>query len=235
MTLAEAMAAITAAGTAQTKKTLMNHGAREPIAGVKVADLKVIAKEVRKDQALALALYGTGHYDAQYLAGLTANGALMTAGQLRQWAETANAPAINEYSVAWVTAEHPDAWQIALEWTRDPSPGVAASGWATLGGLLSLLPDEKIDVPQVLALLDRVEKEIHDAPDRVRYVMNGFVISAGTYVDAAHTAAVAAARRMGTVMVDMGSTACKVPDAEAYIAASRGRPGGARKKKTLKC
>lgn len=235
MTLAEAMAAITAAGTAQTKKTLMNHGAREPIDGVKVADLKVIGKQCRKDQALALALYDTGHYDAQYLAGLTANGALMTAAQLRHWAETANAPAISEYSVPWVTAEHPDAWQIALEWINDPSPGIAASGWATLGGLVSMLPDERIDVQQVLALLARVEKEIHSAPNRVRYVMNGFVIGAGTYVDAAHPAAVAVARKMGAVMVDMGSTSCKVPDAEAYIAASRGRQGGAKKKKTLKC
>ncbi|WP_341837019.1 DNA alkylation repair protein [Chitinophaga pollutisoli] len=235
MTLAETMAAIAAAGTAQTKKTLMNHGAREPITGVKVSDLKVILKQIRKDQALALALYDTGHYDAQYLAGLAANGALMTAAALRKWAETPNALAISEYSVAWVAAEHPDAWHIALEWIDDPSPAVAVSGWATLAGLLSLLPDERIDVPKVLQLLKRIEKEIHGMHDRVRYVMNGFVISAGTYVDAAHDAAVAAARKIGVVKVDMGDTACKVPAAEAYIAASRGRPGGAKKKKTLKC
>ncbi|WP_109699559.1 DNA alkylation repair protein [Chitinophaga deserti] len=235
MTLAETMAAINAAGTAQTKKTLMNHGAREPIAGVKVADLKVILKQIRKDQSLALALYETGHYDAQYLAGLAANGALMTAAQLRNWAETANAGGISEYSVPWVTAEHPDAWNIALSWIDDASPEVAVSGWATLGGLVSLLPDDQIDVKQVLALLKRVENEIHDAPNRVRYVMNGFVIGAGTYVDAAHHAAVEAARKIGAVTVNMGNTACKVPDAEGYIAASRGRPGGAKKKKTLKC
>ncbi len=235
MTLAETMAAIAAAGTAQTKKTLMNHGAREPIDGVKVSDLKVIQKQIRKDQALALALYDTGHYDAQYLAGLTANGALMTAAQLRHWAETPNAAGISEYSVPWVAAEHPDAWNIALSWIDDPSPAVAVSGWATLAGLVSLLPDEQIDVPKVLALLQRIEKDIHGAPNRVRYVMNGFVIGAGTYVDAAHDAAVAAARNIGTVTVNMGNTACKVPEAEGYIAASRGRPGGAKKKKTLKC
>ncbi|WP_126246498.1 DNA alkylation repair protein [Chitinophaga rhizosphaerae] len=235
MTLAETMAAIAAAGTAQTKKTLMNHGGREPISGVKVSDLKIILKQIRKDQALALALYDTGHYDAQYLAGLAANGALMTPAQLRHWAETPNAPAISEYSVPWVTAEHPDAWNIALSWIDNPSPAIAVSGWATLGGLVSLLPDDQIDVPKVLALLKRVEKEIHGAPNRVRYVMNGFVIGAGTYVDAAHATAVAAARKIGTVMVDMGNTACKVPEAEGYIAASRGRPGGAKKKKTLKC
>lgn len=235
MTLAETMAAIAAAGTAQTKKTLMNHGAREPIAGVKVSDLKVILKQIRKDQALALALYDTGHYDAQYLAGLAANGALMTAAALRKWAETPNALAISEYSVAWVAAEHPDAWHIALEWIDDTSTAVAVSGWATLAGLLSLLPGERIDVPKVLQLLRRIEKEIHGVHDRVRYVMNGFVISAGTYVDAAHDAAVAVARKIGVVKVDMGDTACKVPAAEAYIAASRNRPGGAKKKKTLKC
>lgn len=235
MTLAETMAAIAAAGTEQTKKTLMNHGGREPIAGVKVSDLKVILKQIRNNQPLALELYETGHYDAQYLAGLAANGAMMTAAQLRHWAETPNAPGISEYSVPWVTAEHPDAWNIALSWIDDPSEDIAVSGWATLAGLLSMLPDDKIDTAKVLSLLKRVEKEIHTAPNRVRYVMNGFVISAGTYVDAVHDAAVATARKIGTVTVDMGNTACKVSAAESYIAASRGRPGGAKKKKTLKC
>ena len=35
---------------------------------------------------------------------------------------------------------------------------------------------------EVTALLTRVKKEIHGAPNRVRYSMNNFVISVGSYI-----------------------------------------------------
>ena len=35
-------------GTEATKKTLLRHGAKEPVFGVKVADLKVFQKKIKK-------------------------------------------------------------------------------------------------------------------------------------------------------------------------------------------
>lgn len=235
MTLQETLKAITSAGSESTKRTLMNHGAKEPVFGAKVSDLKVILKKIKKDQQLALQLYDTGGYDAQYLAGLAADGAQMTPAQLRKWAQKANSQGISECTVAWVTAEHPEAWKLGLEWIDDKDESVATSGWNTISGLTSLKPDGELDIPQLRKLLKRVEKEIHKAPNRVRYTMNNFVIHLGTYVDALHDEAMEAARRIGPVTVLMGNTACKVPGAEEYINASRNRPGGPKKKKTLKC
>jgi 3-methyladenine DNA glycosylase AlkD len=37
--------------------------------GVKIGDLKVIQKKVKKDHQLAMELFDTGIYDAMYLAG----------------------------------------------------------------------------------------------------------------------------------------------------------------------
>ena len=54
-----------------TTQTL-RHGAKEPFYGVKVGDLKPIQKRIKKDHALALALYDTGVSDAMYLAALIA-------------------------------------------------------------------------------------------------------------------------------------------------------------------
>jgi 3-methyladenine DNA glycosylase AlkD len=235
MTLQETIKAIAAAGSDNIKRILMNHGAKEPVYGAKVADLKVILKKIKDDQPLALQLYNTGGYDAQYLAGLLANGALMTPAQLDKWANTANSHGISETTVVWVAAEHPEAWQLALKWIDDKNEQVAATGWNTISGLTSLKPDMELDIPQLRKLLERVKKEIHKAPNRVRYTMNNFVIHLGTYVEALHEAAVAAARKIGPVAVFMGDTACKVPEAEAYINASRKRAGGVKKKKTLKC
>ncbi len=46
--------------------------------GVSVADLKVIAKTIKGQQALACELYATGNMDAMYLAGMIADGSQMT-------------------------------------------------------------------------------------------------------------------------------------------------------------
>ena len=234
MTLQQVLDAIRSASSEQTRNTLMKHGAVN-IQGAKVADLKIIQKKIRNDQALALQLFDTGIYDAQYLAGLVADGAKMTREQLQHWVKTSDSHGIAEYTVPWVASEHPAGWELALQWIDAADEKIASSGWSTLGGIVSMKDDAALDLPMLEKLLKRVEKDIHKAPNRVRYTMNGFVIGVGTYVNALEQKAMETARKIGPVSVDMGDTACKVPGAEDYIKASRNRPGGVRKKKTIKC
>ena len=73
MTKDEVLTELKSYGDAQTKKTLMRHGAHEPVFGVKVADLKKILKKTKKNHELSLELYETGNSDAMYLAGLMAD------------------------------------------------------------------------------------------------------------------------------------------------------------------
>ena len=73
MTAKEVLDQLEAFGDERTKNTLMNHGAREPLFGVKVSDLKKILKQTKKNHALSLELYSTGNSDAMYLAGLMAD------------------------------------------------------------------------------------------------------------------------------------------------------------------
>lgn len=234
MTLQQVLDSLKSFGSEQTRKTLMNHGAVNTY-GVKVGDLKTIQKKIKNDQALALQLYDTGIYDAMYLAGLVANGAGMTEAQLQHWVEASASPGISEYTVPWVASEHPAGWKLALQWIDSGNENIACSGWNTLGGIVSMKEDDALDLPRLEKLLQRVEKEIHKAPNRVRYTMNAFVINVGAYVNALERRAVEAARKIGLVSVDMNGTACKVPAAEEYINASRNRPGGVKKKKTIKC
>ncbi len=93
------MKELEAMGNEQTKKVLMKHGAKEPIFGVKVGDLKKIVKKVKKDHDLSLAIYNTGNSDAMYLAGLIADENQITKEQLQSWAEKANWYMISEYTV----------------------------------------------------------------------------------------------------------------------------------------
>src|SRR6266850_55845 len=89
MTAQDIVAELKTLGTAQTKKTWMNHGAQEPCFGVKIGDMKKIQKRVKMDYQLALDLYDTGIADAMYLAGLIADDAKMTKKDLQKWIENA--------------------------------------------------------------------------------------------------------------------------------------------------
>lgn len=229
------MSELAAKGSESTKRIFAKHGAREPFFGVKVADLKVVQKKLKGNQALALKLYATGNGDAQYLAGLVASGAQMTPVQLDSWAQTASWGMVSGTIVPWVASEHPDGFTLGIKWTHSPREGVAVAGWKTLGALAATAPDTTLATRQLAASLDRVAKELAGAPDDVRLAMNAFVIACGTYVAALGEKAISTARKMGRVEADMGDTACQIPDAEAYILKGRRGAPVAPKRKTMRC
>lgn len=234
-TLKQVMAELEKKGSAQTRKTYGRHGVTIPMFGVKIADLKVIAKQIKGNQALACELFDTGNYDAMYLAGIVADGSQMTKRQLDAWVKAQGAPMICNYTVPGVAAESPHGRDLAMKWIKSKTASIACSGWNTYAGLLSTRPDEGLDLDEIRAILDHIAQHIHDAPNHVRYAMNGFVISVGSFVKPLTKQAKAAAKKIGVVEVDMGETSCQVPLATAYIekVERAGRVG--KKRKSAKC
>lgn len=233
MTAAEVMAELEAKGSEQTKRTFLRHGAREPFFGVKVGDLKALQKRIKTDHKLAQELYATGNSDAMYLAGLIADPHAATKAELTRWVKGAYWSMLCEYTVPWVASESRFATELAKEWMDARAETTRAAGWATYSCHVSVTPDDELDLDEVAGLLDRVRREIGTAPDRVRYVMNGFVIAVGGHVAPLTGAAKATAKAIGPVTVDMGDTDCKVPDALSYIEKMVAR--GVKKRKTAKC
>ena len=104
MTTEQVMKELEKKGSESIKRILQNHGAKGPLFGVKISDLKVIQKKVKRDHELAMNLYATGNYDARYLAGLIADESKMGKKDIQQWAEASDCSGICEYTVAWVAA-----------------------------------------------------------------------------------------------------------------------------------
>ncbi len=233
MTAAEIVDEIRPLGRDSYKKVLLNHGIQEPIFGVKIEDLKRIQKRVKKDYQLALDLYATGIYDAMYLAGLIADDQKMTKKDLQRWVEKSNG-GLCEYTVPWVAAESNHGRELALEWIESKKDTVAAAGWATLGSLVAIKDDADLDLAELKRLLQRVQKSIQQQPNRVRYVMNGFVIAVGSYVTPLSDLALQTAKKIGPVTVDMPG-ACKVPYAPEYIQKVKSRGAIGKKRKSAKC
>lgn len=236
-TVRSVLAELKKASDPQTKKTLIRHGTPpDKLYGVKVGNMKPIAKKLKGEQQLALDLFDTDNRDAMYLAGLVVDGSRMTRTQLNAWIRQARGhAAIPENIVVWVASEHPDAIAIASKWMKAKDPTTAAAGWALYSGCLAIYDDNALDFDEIQALMDHVVANVHTAPNRARYQMNNFVICVGCYVSPLLKQAKAAAKKIGVVEVDMGDTACQTPLATDYIAKveKMGRVG--KKRKTLRC
>jgi len=235
MPLQDILKELESLGTPSIKKVLMNHGAQEPFYGVKIGDMKPIQKREKGNQALAMELYKTGISDAMYLAGLIADGNKMTKAEIQEWEKAAYWSMLSEYTVPWVTVESQFAEELAEEWMASTHENTAAAGWCTWAGIVSVKKDEELNISRLKELIGYVEKNIHTSPNRVRYTMNNFIISVGAYVKQLTEEAKSAAARIGEVYVEMGGTACNVPEAVSYIEKSIVRGSLTKKKKTVKC
>jgi 3-methyladenine DNA glycosylase AlkD len=224
-----------ALGSEGYRKVLRKHGARDPLFGVKISELKKFQKRFKRDHRLSLDLYATGNYDAMYLAGLIADDQKMTQGDLRRWVAEAYCPALSTSTVAWVAAEGKHGWVMALKWVESKKPVVAAAGWATLSCVIALTDDAQLDIAALKNVLRRIEKNIQDQPDPVKSSMNRYVIALGTYVKPLTADAIATAKRIGKLSIDVGDTACKVPSAAEYIGKAKTRGAIGKKRMTVKC
>lgn len=234
MTAHDVVAELKIYATAQTKKTWMNHGAKEPCLGVKIEDMKKIQKRIKMDYQLALDLYDTGIADAMYLAGLIADDAKMTKKDLEKWVKNTNSPWVSEYAVPWVASSGRYGRELALKWMESKDETIAACGWQTYGSLVAIKEDEELDVPEIKSLLHRVAKTIHAQPNNVKYVMNGFIIAVGCFVKPLHDLAVETAQKIGKVSVDLVGD-CKLPSALEKIGKFKDRSEIGKKRKSPKC
>ena len=222
-------------GTEQTRKTYINHGVLEPLFGVTIKSLNPIAKKIKVNQALAEELYATGNYDAMYLAGMIADSKNMTENDFDRWIGKAYTYMIGDYTVAIVLTDSPLAFDIADKWIASGDELKMSAGWSTYTWLLGVRKNEEFDTDRLRTMLNTVKTTIHSSPNRARYSMNSFITAVGISYPPLYDEAVAVAKEIGKVEVDMGKTKCKVPVASETIAkaAEKGRLGF--KRRSTRC
>ena len=82
--------------------------------------------------------------------------------------------------------------------------------------------------------MQRVAKTIHGQPNRVKYVMNSFVIAVACHVKPLHQLAVNTAEGVGNIAVDLVGD-CKIPFALDQIKKFEARSAIGKKRKSPKC
>ena len=102
--------------------------------GISIWDLRKVAKELGKDQALAEALWQTGIREARLLAGYVADPEMISEPTIEEWAADFNSWDIVDQvaDVIWLS---PYGVKKAAEWSRRPEEFVKRAGFVIMAGL----------------------------------------------------------------------------------------------------
>ena len=231
MELKEIMDELKSLGKEPIKKKYMSNGAKEPVFGVTITDMKPIFNKIKYNQSLAEQLYATGNYDAMYLAGMIAEPKKMVEEDFNRWIDGAYFYMISEFIVAVTLAETDIAFCVADKWIDSKKELEVAAGWSCYEWLLGSRKDNEFDKDKLLAMLTRVRDTIHKQPNRTKVAMNNFIIAVGISYLPLHKEAKKIASEVGKVDVSTDKKLCQTSVAIEYIqnGVDKGRLGFKRK------
>ena len=126
--LAEVMARLEAAGTAQNRKVYARHGAAEPMFGVSYAELGRVHKLVKTDHKLAEQLWDSGNHDARVLALRAADPIALTKPLADRWLSDVDNYILAE-GLGGLCARSPLARELSDAWRDSPGEWEASAGW----------------------------------------------------------------------------------------------------------
>ena len=172
MTVDEVLARLTALEDPRMRAVNERHGDDH---GVNLTKLRALAKEVRTDHAFARELWATGATAARLVALLVCRPKEFSREELDTMIREARAPKVLDWLVSYVVKKSPHAEELRLAWIDDDAPEVAAAAWELTSARVAKQP-EGLDLP---GLLDVIEAEMKDAPDRLQWAMNTCLATIG--------------------------------------------------------
>jgi 3-methyladenine DNA glycosylase AlkD len=200
-------------GTEQTCKTLKRHGVQDELYGVSYAHFGALKKKIKVDHELAQQLWESGVHDARILATMIADPA-QGSSLVDQWVKDVSSYVITDALATFAAQNSPDPKKIE-KWMKSKDEWIGCFGWSLFAQLAR--KDGPFSDEALEQYLDTIERDIHQAKNRVKHSMNSAVISIGVRNEKLQKKALATAARIGKVEVDHGETDCKTPDAAAYI------------------
>ncbi|MFG2768895.1 DNA alkylation repair protein [Streptomyces sp. NPDC048350] len=182
--------------------------------GVNLGKLRALAKQLKTQQDLSRELWATGDTAARLLSLLICRPKAFERDELDTMLREARAPKVHDWLVNYVVKKSPYAEELRLSWFDDSHPVVASAGWALTTERVAKKP-EGLDLP---GLLDIVEAEMKDAPDRLQWAMNHCLAQIGIEHPEYRARAVDIGERLEVLKDYPTPPNCTSPFAPAWIA-----------------
>lgn len=213
MTLQEALAQLNALGSEKMRLQNKKHGAGDNQFGVRLGDIRTLAKQIKTNHELALALWETENIDARLLAILLLKPKNLSAAELDRMVRSAGFVQVADWLNAYVVPNHPGKELLRQEWLADQDPWAARAGWSLTSQRINKTPDG-LDLP---AMLDRIEVEMPAAAPEVQWTMNYCLAGIGIHFPEHRERAIAIGESLGIYRDYPVSKGCTSPFAPIWI------------------
>jgi 3-methyladenine DNA glycosylase AlkD len=221
MKLKEVLAQLKSLGDEARRKHNTKAGAPDNQFGVKLGDIRAIAKQIKTDHELALELWDTGNVDAQLLATLIIKPGSLSAVELDTLTRSTTCAQVADWLNAYVVAQHPAQDALREKWMQDKDRWAARAGW----NLTASRVNKAVGGLDVAALLDRIEKELPNASPEVQWTMNNTLAAIGIQHPAHRKRAIAIGEKIGLYRDWPVSKGCTPPYVPVWIEALVKRKG----------
>jgi len=209
-TVAEVMAGLADLEDPRIREVNARHGDDH---GVNLGQLRAFAKRLKTQQELACELWGTGDTAARLLALLICRPKAFDRDELDVMLRQADTPKVQDWLVNYVVKKNPHAEELRMAWFADPDPVVASAGWALTTDRVAKKP-EGLDLP---GLLDTIEAQMKDAPDRLQWAMNHCLAQIGIEHPAHRARAIGIGERLEVLKDYPTPPNCTSPFAPIWI------------------
>lgn len=215
MNLEEILTQLEALGDEKRRAHNVKYGAGDNQFGAKLGDLRKLAKKIKTNHELALALWETGNIDARLLAILLIKPKTLSAEEMDRMVRSVTFVHVADWLNSYVVKHHPDKETLRQGWMTTGHPMAARAGWA-------LTAARVVKSPQGLnlsALLDRIESEMGNAAPEVQWTMNSTLAEIGIHFPDHRARALAIGETLGIYRDFPVSKGCTSPFAPIWIEA----------------
>ncbi|MFF0239430.1 DNA alkylation repair protein [Rhodococcus pyridinivorans] len=181
--------------------------------GVNLSALRAVAKRVTTQHELAQQLWATGDTAARLLALLICRPKAFTADELDTMVRETGTPKVHDWFVNYVVKKNPHAEELRGRWMTDPDPIVASAGWA----LTAERVVKNADGLDLSGLLDIIDAQMRDAPERLQWAMNTCLAQVGIEHPDHRARALDIGERLEVLKDYPTSPGCTSPYAPAWI------------------
>jgi len=213
MNLEEALTKLEAFGNEKMRAQNTKNGAGPNQFGVRRGDVRKVAKEIKTDHELSLALWETGNIDARFLAILVMKPKSLSVDELNRMVRSEAFVEAADWFTSYVIKKHADKETLRQEWMATDDPMAARAGWSLTAERIVKSP-EGLDLP---ALLDRIEAEMGSAAPEVQWTMNFALAEIGINCPDHRERALAIGETLGIYRDYPCSKGCTSPFAPIWI------------------
>ena len=213
MTVKEILAQLEALGDEKLRAQNKKRGAGDNQFGVKMGDIRTLAKKIKTNHELALELWDTGNIEARQLAILIVVPKKLSIDELNKMVRSEKYVWVADWLYSYVIKEHPEKEKLRTEWMKTKDVMAARAGWSLTAGCVVRSPE----VLDLQALLDRIESEMPKAAPEVQWTMNTTLAQIGINHPKLCKRALAIGEKLGIYRDYPVSKGCTSPFAPIWI------------------